>query len=98
VLGAEPAVLAGIAGVMRPGARLDLLLSVTGRDNGAGARPLDADALAALRPAYADQGLQLKKVRPATAEEVAATRSTWGKRLGAGGATRAAWHVRARRD
>jgi 16S rRNA (adenine(1408)-N(1))-methyltransferase len=98
LLGAEPAVLGGIAGVMRPGARLDLLVSVTGRDHGAGARPLDAEAIAALAPAYARHGLELDRARPATADEVAATRSTWGKRLRAGGATRPVWLVRARRS
>jgi 16S rRNA (adenine(1408)-N(1))-methyltransferase len=41
------------------------------------------DALAA---AYARHGLRLVEARPATAEEVAASRSSWAKRLGAGAA------------
>jgi 16S rRNA (adenine(1408)-N(1))-methyltransferase len=97
LLGPEPAVLGGIARVLRPGARLDLLVSVTDRDHGAGSRPLDAEAIAALAPAYAREGLELGQPRPATAAEIAATRSTWGKRLGAG-ATRPAWLVSARRS
>lgn len=96
LLGAEPALIAAVARVMRAEARLDLLVSVTDRDRGGGASPLDARALEALAPAYARQGLELEQPRPATAGEVAATRSTWGKRLGAG-ATRPAWRLRARR-
>jgi 16S rRNA (adenine(1408)-N(1))-methyltransferase len=96
LLSAEPAVIGGVARVLRPGGRLGLLMSVTGRDHGAGAGPLDAGAIAALAPEYARHGLELGRPRPAIAEEVAATRSTWGKRLRAG-ATRPAWAVRARR-
>ncbi len=97
LLGAEAAVIGGIARVLRPGARLDLLLSVTGRDHGAGASPLDAKAIAALAPAFASHGLELGQPRPATADEVAVTRSTWGKRLRAG-AIRPAWSVHAHRS
>jgi 16S rRNA (adenine(1408)-N(1))-methyltransferase len=97
LLGGGPAVLGGIARVMRPGARLDLLLSVTGRDHGAGAGALDGEAIAAFAPVYARHALELDRVRPASADEVAATRSTWGKRLRAGGTTRPAWLVRALR-
>jgi 16S rRNA (adenine(1408)-N(1))-methyltransferase len=88
-------VLDGVARVLRPGAQFELLVSVTDRDHGAGSAPLDADALAKLRPEYADHGLDLAEPRPATAAEVAATRSTWGKRLGAG-TSRPAWCLRAR--
>lgn len=97
LLGAEPSVLEGVARVMRPGARLDLLVSVTERDRGADAGPLDEDTLAALAPAYARHGLVLGRPRQATAGEVAATHSTWAKRLGAG-AGRPAWLLHARRS
>jgi len=97
LLGADPGVVGGIARVMRPGAQLDLLVSVTDRDHSAGASPLEAEAIAALAPAYRRLGLELDRPRLATPGEVTATRSTWGRRLGAG-ARRPAWLVRARRS
>jgi hypothetical protein len=45
---------------------------------------------------YAAQGLALLEARPASAEEIARTHSTWAKRLGAG-AARSVWAVRLRR-
>src|SRR6266704_2224219 len=63
LLGADPGVVGGIARVMRPGARLDLLVSVTDRDHGAGASPLEAKAIAALAPAYRRLGLELDRPR-----------------------------------
>jgi 16S rRNA (adenine(1408)-N(1))-methyltransferase len=89
-------VLDGVARVLRPGGRFELLLSVTERDHGAGSAPIDADALDKVRPVYAAHRLDLEPPRPAIAAEVAATRSTWGKRLGAG-RTRPAWYLRARK-
>ena len=95
-LGAEPAVLGAVARVMRPLARLELLVSVTDRDRAPGLRPLDDQVLGGLAKVYASNGLELCQARPATAAEVAATRSTWGKRLGAG-ANRPAWLATARK-
>jgi 16S rRNA (adenine(1408)-N(1))-methyltransferase len=89
-------VLDGVTRVLRPGGEFELLVSVTDRDHGAGSAPLEADVLAKLRPVYAEHGLDLAPPRPATAAQVAAIRSTWGKRLGAG-TTRPAWYLRARR-
>jgi 16S rRNA (adenine(1408)-N(1))-methyltransferase len=56
--------------------------------------PLQEPAVRALAGAYADWGLQVTEARPATAADVAAAHSTWGKRLGAGG-RRPAWLLRA---
>jgi 16S rRNA (adenine(1408)-N(1))-methyltransferase len=95
LLGADPAVMAGLTRVMRPGATLSLLLSSTDRDRGAGVAPLQEPAVRALAAAYAGWGLAVTKARPATAADVAAAHSTWGKRLGAGG-RRPAWLLRAR--
>jgi 16S rRNA (adenine(1408)-N(1))-methyltransferase len=82
---------------MRPGATLSMLVSSTARDRGAGVAPLEARALAALAVDYALHGLELTRVRPATAADVAAAHSTWGKRLGAGG-HRPAWRLEASRS
>jgi 16S rRNA (adenine(1408)-N(1))-methyltransferase len=96
VLGAESAVLASVARVLRPRGRMELLVSVTGHDRASGLCPLEEEDLAGLAKVYAGSGLELRKVRPATQAEVAATRSTWGKRLGAG-AKRPTWLITARK-
>jgi 16S rRNA (adenine(1408)-N(1))-methyltransferase len=95
LLDADPATMTALTRVMRPGATLSLLLSTTDRDRGAGVAPLQEPAVRALAAAYADWGLEATEARPATAADVAAARSTWGKRLGAGG-RRPAWLLRAR--
>jgi 16S rRNA (adenine(1408)-N(1))-methyltransferase len=95
LLGADPAIMTGLTRVMCPGATLSLLLSSTDRDRGAGVAPLQEPVLRALAAAYADWGLAVTEARPATAADVAAAHSTWGKRLGAG-ARRPAWLLRAR--
>jgi 16S rRNA (adenine(1408)-N(1))-methyltransferase len=97
LLRADPAVMAGLTRVMRPGAALKLLLSSTDRDRGAGVAPLGEPAVRALAAVYAGWGLAVTEARPATAADVAAAHSTWGKRLGAGG-QRPAWLLRARLD
>jgi 16S rRNA (adenine(1408)-N(1))-methyltransferase len=97
LLRADPAVMAGLTRVMRPGAALKLLLSSTDRDRGAGVAPLGEPAVSALAAVYAGWGLAVTEARPATAADVAAAHSTWGKRLGAGG-QRPAWLLRARLD
>jgi len=96
LLAADPAVLGGLVRVLRPGATLSMLVSATDRDRGAGVAPIQAPDLAALAGAYGRHGLELTRVGPATAADVAASRSTWGRRLGAG-AGRPAWLLQAQR-
>jgi 16S rRNA (adenine(1408)-N(1))-methyltransferase len=76
VLGHDDAVLAGVARVMAPGATATVLLSVVARDGVAAIPPPDE-----LEAAYARQGLTLVEARPATRDEVAASGSSWAKRL-----------------
>jgi 16S rRNA (adenine(1408)-N(1))-methyltransferase len=97
LLGADPALLTGLARLLRPGGTLSLLVSSTTRDRRAGVAPLGEADLRGLAGAYADQGLAITKVRPATPADVAAAHSTWGKRLDAG-RRRPAWLVEARRS
>ena len=97
LLRADPAAMAGLTRIMRPGATLSMLLSSTDRDRGAGVEPLQEPAVRALAGSYAAWGLAVSEARPATAADVAAAHSTWGKRLGAG-ARRPAWLLRARLD
>ncbi len=79
LLGEDDAVLAGVARLMAPGAEGVVLLSVLPRD---GMPPVPPPV--SLRPAYARHGLDLVEMRPATPEEVAASGSSWAKRLRAG--------------
>ena len=95
LLAADPAILDGLVRVMRQGATLSMLVSSTARERGAGVEPLDEHALAALAVDYGRSGLEVTRTRPATPADVAASRSTWGRRLGAG-AQRPAWLLEAR--
>jgi 16S rRNA (adenine(1408)-N(1))-methyltransferase len=72
-------VLAGIARLAAAGASIAALVSVVPRDAVPAVPP--AGELAA---AYARHGLRLVEARPATAAEVAASGSSWAKRLRAG--------------
>ncbi|HEX2273492.1 MAG TPA: hypothetical protein VHG90_06445 [Acidimicrobiales bacterium] len=95
VLGAAPAVLGGVAELLRPGGRLHVLVSVVARDGVEGGERLDHRRAGevARRIAGAGAGLVLELCREATPEDVAASHSTWGKRLGAG-RSRPAWLLR----
>ena len=81
VLGHDEVALAGLATLLAPGARAMALFSVIARDG----VPAPHSQLAAV---YACAGLELVEDRPATAEEVAASGSSWAKKLRAGSATR----------
>ena len=96
LLAADPAVLTGLARLLRPGGTLSVLVSSTARDRAAGVEPIDRHTLGALAGAYDRHGLAVTRVRPATPADVAASRSTWGKRLGAG-TRRPAWLLEATR-
>jgi 16S rRNA (adenine(1408)-N(1))-methyltransferase len=94
LLDADPATMTGLTRVLRPGATLQLLMSSTVRDRGAGVAPIQAATLHALAASYATWGLAVTEARPATVADVAAAHSSWGKRLGAG-TRRPAWLLRA---
>ncbi len=79
LLGEDDAVLAGVARLMAPGARGAVLLSVVPRD---GMPPVPAPA--SLATCYQRHGLELVEMRAATSDEVAASGSSWAKRLQAG--------------
>jgi len=93
VLGIDAAVLAGIAAIAAPGATIRALVSVTDRDRAAPAEALREAAALARR--YASCGLTLECVRPASAEEIRSSRSTWAKRLSVGSTSRPSWLVHA---
>jgi SAM-dependent methyltransferase len=87
----SPTVLDSVGRVLRPGARLTALLSITERD---GRTPLHAGSID--RAAYARHCLQVVEWRPATGPEIAAADSSWAKRLRAGD-IRPVWRLRASR-
>ncbi|MDQ6794224.1 MAG: class I SAM-dependent methyltransferase [Chloroflexota bacterium] len=85
----SPALLGGLARVLQPGGTFRALLSITTRDGGTPLGPGSID-----RGAYACSGLRVEAWRRATAIEVAASESSWAKRLRAGDA-RPVWWLQA---
>jgi 16S rRNA (adenine(1408)-N(1))-methyltransferase len=86
----------GITALLKPGARLNVFVSVTARD------ALDLPAMdelgaaAELAGRWAEHGLRLDSLCPATEADVAATRSSWARRLRVG-RERPAWRIVLRR-
>ena len=86
-LGLDPAVGRAIASLAREDGVVEAVVSVTTRDGAAGLVELPHEP----RPS-AD--LCIEVLRPATREEVMATRSTWGRRLlTPGGTDRPVWRL-----
>jgi 16S rRNA (adenine(1408)-N(1))-methyltransferase len=79
VLGYDDAVLGGLTRLLAPGAEGVALVSVARRD-----RVPTIPGRRELAAAYARHGLTLTETRTATAAEVAASHSSWAKRLRAG--------------
>jgi 16S rRNA (adenine(1408)-N(1))-methyltransferase len=77
-------VVGGLAGIARLGARVRLLLSILERDRLGAVSGLDDRSFESLDAAYRRHGLRFMDVRPATPEEIDASRSSWAKRLDAG--------------
>ena len=77
-LGRDPDALASLARMLGRGGRLDVTFALTDRDGVA--PPTDEE----LERSYAEAGLELIAHRPATADEIAATATTWARRLGVG--------------
>jgi hypothetical protein len=78
--GADPVIMSRLTRVLRPGAALQLLVSSTVRDRGAGVPPIQAATLQALAESYATWGLAVTEARPATVADVA--HSSWGQAPG----------------
>ena len=83
-LGLEPAVAEGVAGLVAEGGEVELLLAPSARDGLEGI-PTDVDGtVAAAAATFEPLGFQLVTGRSATVDEVAASGSSWAKRLAAG--------------
>ncbi|MDP8936913.1 MAG: hypothetical protein M3O23_04170 [Actinomycetota bacterium] len=92
LLAPDPQTIGAVAGLLRPAGELSVLLSIVERDRIDGFERLDerSAALMARRLVDACDDLVLDRSRMATPDDVAASHSTWAKRLGVGG-FRAAW-------
>ena len=93
VLGLDPAVLAGVAALVAPGGHLEVLASVVPSDPVDGIATLGASHEPAICRAWAAAGLDLVSMRPATAAEIAASRSSWARRLDPARGTRPVWRL-----
>ena len=96
-LGVDVAVADAITRLVKPGGRVSMLVSVTPRDGVEGVPCLDERTVASVAERHACRGLRLVEAHLASPAEVAATRSSWARRLGAG-VERQAWRLEFERD
>jgi hypothetical protein len=81
---------AAVARLVAPGGELRLLVSAVERDAASGVTALNPGEVV---DAYRELGLRLLACRPATADDIAAARSTWAKRLLSTGRDRVTWLI-----
>lgn len=84
-LGLDEAVARGVAGLVAPGGALELLLAPSPKDGLEGVPTTEPGIIEAVRRAFEPHGLEVEVARAATPAEVAATGSTWARRLGLAG-------------
>ena len=95
-LGVDRVVAASIARLVAPGGRLEITLSLVARDrHDTAGEAFGAADLERMTATYATLGLTRTEARRLSTAEVAATPSTWARRLRAGDARagRPVWHV-----
>ena len=93
VLGLDEAALAGVAALVAPGGRVEVLASVIPSDGVEGIASLGATCEPEIRHAWAGIGMELLSMRPATPAEIAASGSSWARRLDATRAARPVWRL-----
>lgn len=81
-LACDAPALNGVASVLRPDDVIDVLVSVTPADQVDGLANLTAEHEPAIAAAWSAAGLELTSMCPTTLAEVAATGSSWARRLG----------------
>ena len=82
VLGLDAAALAGVASLLTPSGRVEVLASVVPSDRIDGLDCLDARSEATIRAAWRHARLDLRSMAPASMAELAASGSSWARRLG----------------
>ena len=85
ILALDDAAAAGVARLVRAGGRVEAMVSITERD-GLGLQPLCLEDRARIAVRWACHGLVLEEFAPAPPGQIAATGSTWARRLDASGA------------
>lgn len=82
VLGLDPVALRGIASVVAPCGRVEVLASVLPEDHVEGIEELDRSSQTGIAEAWRAIGLELESMRPVTLDDLRAMRSSWARRLG----------------
>jgi 16S rRNA (adenine(1408)-N(1))-methyltransferase len=82
VLGLDASALLGIASIVAPGGRVEVLASAVPIDHVAGLVELGRATEAGIAAAWKSLGFALESIRPGTRDELLATRSSWARRLG----------------
>jgi 16S rRNA (adenine(1408)-N(1))-methyltransferase len=82
VLGLDGSVLRGIASIVAPAGRLEVVVSIAPSDNVEGFDRLDEHPWAHIALAWRGVGFELVAVEQANAGDLRATRSSWARRLG----------------
>ena len=82
VLGLDAVALRGVASIVAPGGHVELLVSVIPADRVEEIAILDRSVEAGIADAWRSVGIELAAMRPATVEDLRATRSSWARRLG----------------
>jgi 16S rRNA (adenine(1408)-N(1))-methyltransferase len=95
VLGQAPSALAGIAGTLAPGGSVEVLVSVVPSDGIPGVATLHAEHETGIRDAWAAAGLEVTAFEPASEAHVAASGSSWARRLRGGRTERPVWRLAA---
>lgn len=78
-------VAGGLAGLVTPGGALELLLAPAERDRLVGVPTTEGEIIEAAAQTFAPHGLEVILARTATHAEIAATGSSWARRLGVAG-------------
>jgi hypothetical protein len=74
--------MCGVASIVSPGGWIEIVASVVPSDHVAGLEVLDERARPAIAAAWRSAGFELESMRPATGDDLRATRSSWVRRLG----------------
>jgi 16S rRNA (adenine(1408)-N(1))-methyltransferase len=88
-IGLDDDALRGVASIVRPGGRVEVLVSVVPADHVAGLASLEPATEGAIAAAWRSVGFDLDAMRRASADDLRATRSSWARRLG----DRPAWRL-----
>jgi 16S rRNA (adenine(1408)-N(1))-methyltransferase len=84
-VGLDAVIAGGLAGLVAPGGVLELVLAPAQRDRLAGVPTGEGSVIEAATRAFSPQGLTAIVARAATPIEIAATGSSWARRLGVAG-------------